>query len=444
MTKPLLDETHDPSALSWVESANAPDTDFPLANLPFGVFRHDFEERPRVGIAIGDVVLDCLAAARDGYFNAVDPSVRGALQSWSLNALMALGRDDARAVRRVAHRLLSAGTPEGMRARAAAADLVVSMDSIGMRVPAEIGDYTDFYASVHHATNVGAMFRPDNPLLPNYKWMPIGYHGRASSIVASGTPVRRPRGQVVASPDGPPTVAPTARMDYELEVGAFVARGNRQGDAIPLARAEEHLFGLCLVNDWSARDLQQWEYQPLGPFLSKSFATTVSPWVVTLDALEPFRTPAFVRPASDPAPLPYLTDAADRSGGGFGITLEVWLRTAAMRAAGKPAERLSRGDFSGMYWTMAQMLAHHASAGCNLQPGDLIASGTVSGADAASRGCLLELAMRGQTPATLSTGESRAFLHDGDEITLRGWCEREGFRRIGFGECMGEVTPALA
>ncbi|MHB8839091.1 MAG: fumarylacetoacetase [Gemmatimonadaceae bacterium] len=444
MTKPLLDETHDPSALSWVESANAPDTDFPLANLPFGVFRHDFEERPRVGIAIGDVVLDCLAAARDGHFNAVDPSVRGALQSWSLNALMALGRDDARAVRRVAHRLLSAGTPEGIRARAAAADLVVSMDSIGMRVPAEIGDYTDFYASVHHATNVGAMFRPDNPLLPNYKWMPIGYHGRASSIVASGTPVRRPRGQVAASPDGPPTVAPTARMDYELEVGAFVARGNRQGDAIPLARAEEHLFGLCLVNDWSARDLQQWEYQPLGPFLSKSFATTVSPWVVTLDALEPFRTPAFVRPAADPAPLPYLTDAADRSGGGFGITLEVWLRTAAMRAAGKPAERLSRGDFSGMYWTMAQMLAHHASAGCNLQPGDLLASGTVSGADAASRGCLLELAMRGQTPVTLSTGEARAFLHDGDEITLRGWCEREGFRRIGFGACTGEVSPALA
>ncbi len=444
MTTPLLDETHDPAATSWVESANAPDTDFPLANLPFGVFRHDFEERPRVGIAIGDHVLDCLAAVHEGMFNDVDPSVRAALQSWSLNALMALGRDDARAVRRVAHRLLRADTAEGRRAQANASDLLVSMESIGLRVPAEVGDYTDFYASVHHATNVGSMFRPDNPLLPNYKWMPVGYHGRASSIVATGTPVRRPHGQVVSSPEGPPTRSPSARLDYELEIGAFVARGNRQGDSISLARAEEHLFGLCLVNDWSARDLQQWEYQPLGPFLSKSFATTVSPWVVTLDALAPFRAPAFARPAGDPAPLPYLADPDNESAGGFAIRLEVWLRSAAMRAAGQGAARLSGGDFTGMYWTLAQMLTHHATAGCNLQPGDLIASGTVSGADPASRGCLLELAWRGQRPVTLSNGESRAFLQDGDEITLRGWCERDGFRRIGFGSCTGEVQPALA
>lgn len=444
MIQPLLDETHDPSATSWVESANTADTDFPLANLPFGIFRHDFEERPRVGIAIGDRVLDCLAATRAGFFNGVDPAIRDALQSWTLNPLMALGRNDARAVRRVAHRLLSAGSAEGNRAQSLSADILASMSAIGMRVPAEIGDYSDFYASVFHATNVGSMFRPDNPLLPNYKWMPIGYHGRASSIVASGTPVRRPRGQSVASPEGPPSAGPSARMDYELEVGAFVARSNRQGDVIPLSRAEDHLFGLCLVNDWSARDLQQWEYQPLGPFLSKSFATTVSPWVVTLDALEPFRIPAFVRPSNDPAPLPYLDDPTDRARGGFGITLEVWLRTAAMRAAGRPAERLSRGDFASMYWTLAQMLTHHASAGCNVQSGDLIASGTVSGPDAGSRGCLLELAWRGQSPVTLSTGETRAFLLDGDEITLRGWCEREGFRRIGFGDCTGEVLPALA
>ena len=440
----MLDETHDPSALSWVESANAPDTDFPLANLPFGIFRHDFEERPRVGIAIGDKVLDCLAAVRGGFFDAVDPSVRDALTSWTLNPLMTLGRGDARDVRRIAHRLLRADTPEGHRARAAVADILTSMNAVGMRVPAEIGDYSDFYASVYHATNVGSMFRPDHPLLPNYKWMPIGYHGRASSIVASGTPVRRPRGQTVGGPEGPPTVSPSARLDYELEVGAFVARGNRQGDVVPLARAEEHLFGLCLVNDWSARDLQQWEYQPLGPFLSKNFATSVSPWIVTLDALEPFRVPAFARPTEDPSPLPYLDDANDRAYGGFGITLEVWLRTASMRAANAPAERLSRGDFGAMYWTLAQMLTHHASGGCNLRPGDLIASGTVSGPERGARGCLLELAWRGQAPVTLSNGESRAFLHDGDEVTLRGWCERDGYRRVGFGACTGEVVPALA
>lgn len=444
MTSPHLDETHDPTIRSWVDSANAPDTDFPLTNLPFGVFRHDFEERPRVGIAIGDRVLDCLAAARAGLFSGLDPSVRDALSSWTLNALMTLGRADARAVRLVVHRLLRADTAEGERAEAMAAEILASPDSIGMRVPSEIGDYTDFYASVFHATNVGSMFRPDNPLLPNYKWMPIGYHGRASSIVASGTPVRRPRGQTVKDPAGPPTVTDCARMDYELEIGAFVAGGNRMGDVIPLANAEEHIFGLCLVNDWSARDLQQWEYQPLGPFLAKNFATTVSPWVVTLDALEPFRAPAFTRPAGDPAPLPYLADSNDQSRGGFDITLEVWIRTATMRAAGAPAERLTRGTFGSMYWTLAQMLTHHASNGCNLRPGDLLASGTVSGPDKASRGCLLELAWRGQEPVALSNGETRAFLQDGDEVTMRGWCEREGFRRIGFGECHGELLPVLS
>lgn len=439
-----IDETHDPALGSWVESANAPATEFPLTNLPFGIFRHDFEERPRVGIAIGDRVLDCLAATHAGLFGRLDPAIRDALVSWTLNPLMALGRGDARAVRRVVHRLLRADTAEGTQAQGMAGDILASMDSIGLRVPAEIGDYTDFYASVFHATNVGSMFRPDNPLLPNYKWMPIGYHGRASSIVASGTPVRRPHGQTVANPAGPPSMTPSTRLDYELEIGAYVALGSRMGDAIPLSKAEDYLFGLCLVNDWSARDLQQWEYQPLGPFLAKSFATTVSPWVVTLDALEPFRTPAFARPEGDPALLPYLEHAGDQASGGFGISLEVWLRTAAMRLAGLPAVRLSHGSFGSMYWTLAQMLTHHASNGCNLRPGDLMASGTVSGPEREARGCLLELAWRGEKPLMLPTGETRVFLLDGDEVMLRGWCERAGFRRIGFGECRGQVLPALA
>ena len=442
MTNPHLDETHDPTLRSWVERANDAGTDFPLTNLPFGIFRHDYEERPRVGIAIGDRVLDCLAAVQQGLFGRLDPAVRDALASWTLNPLMTLGRADAQAVRRVVHRMLRADTAEGQRVSSVAKDVLASMDAVGMRVPAEIGDYTDFYASVFHATNVGAMFRPDNPLLPNYKWMPIGYHGRASSIVASGTPVRRPNGQTVKDAAGPPAMGPSARLDYELEIGAYIARGNTMGEPVPLARAEEHLFGLCLVNDWSARDVQTWEYQPLGPFLAKNFATTVSPWIVTLDALEPFRAPAFARPAGDPAPLPYLDDARDHERGGFDVTLEVWLRTAAMRAANLPEERLSRGAFATMYWTMAQMLTHHASNGCNLRPGDLLASGTVSGPDKSSRGCLLELASRGLEPVSLSNGETRAFLQDGDEVIMRGWCEREGFRRIGFGECRGEVRPA--
>ena len=308
-----------------------------------------------------------------------------------------------------------------------------------MQRPVAIGDYTDFYASIDHATNVGSMFRPDQPLLPNYRHVPIGYHGRASSIVASGTAIRRPQGQVAANPAGPPTFAPTARLDYELEVGAVIGRGNPLGATIPLSEAEQHLAGLVLVNDWSARDVQAWEYQPLGPFLAKNFATTISPWLVTLDALEPYRTAARGRTSEEPAPLPYLTDAGDAARGAFAITLEVWLRSAAMRAAGMPAVRVSRGDFSRMYWTLAQMLTHHASNGCNLQPGDLLASGTVSGPTKESRGCLLELTWRGAEPITLPSGETRAFLADGDEVTLRGICEAPERPRLGFGACTGIV-----
>ncbi len=300
-----------------------------------------------------------------------------------------------------------------------------------MLLPVRIGDYTDFYASIHHATNVGSMFRPDNPLLPNYKWVPIGYHGRASSIVVSGTRVRRPHGQTRDDANAPPVFGPSKRLDYEMEVGFFIGRGNALGDPVPVGDALDHVFGFCLVNDWSARDIQTWEYQPLGPFLAKNFATTISPWIVTLDALEPFRTNAFVRADGDPQPLPYLRDDV-----GFDITVEVWLRSAKMS---EPI-RLSRGSFRDMYWTVAQLVAHHTSNGCNLQPGDLLASGTISGTAKDSRGSLLELSWRGTEPIELPTGETRKFLEDGDEVILRAYCEREGYARIGFGECRGVVV----
>ncbi len=436
-----VDATHDPGLRSWVESANAPSSDFPLQNLPFGTFRREFEERPRVGIAIGDQVLDCVEAVRAGCFDALDPAVRDALQGWSLNALMALGRRDARAVRRVASDMLAATGAAAATARAIADRILVPMAQVSLLVPAEVGDYTDFYASVHHATRVGALLRPDSPLLPNYKWIPIGYHGRASSIVASDTPVRRPWGQTRAGHDGPPVVGPSASLDYEVELAVWVGGENALGSPVPIAAAGDRVWGLGLLNDWSARDLQSWEYQPLGPFLSKSFATTVSPWVVTADALEPFRAPRAARPAGDPAPLAYLDDPADRARGAFAVTLEVTIRTARMRTAGLPPHRLSVADASTLYWTPAQMVAHHTSNGCNLRPGDVLATGTVSGPSDDARGCLLEITRRGAEPVVLPSGETRTFLEDGDEVTIRGWCEREGARRIGFGECRGTVQP---
>jgi fumarylacetoacetase len=312
---------------------------------------------------------------------------------------------------------------------------------VEMVLPAVIGDYTDFYASIFHATNVGSLFRPDNPLLPNYKYIPIGYHGRASSLVTSGAPVRRPSGQTREG-TAEPVFGPAKALDYELEVGFFVSAGNTLGEPILIREAENHLFGICLVNDWSARDIQSWEYQPLGPFLAKSFTTSLSPWVVTMEALAPFRIPAFARATGDPPPLPYLGDPADQESGGLGMQLEVFLSSARMREAGTPPLRVSNSNFRDMYWTMAQMLTHHASNGCNLRPGDLLASGTVSGPEKDARGCLLELTSRGKEPITLPTGEQRKFLEDGDEVTLRGFCQREGFRRIGLGTCSGVVMPA--
>jgi fumarylacetoacetase len=378
---------------------------------------------PRVGVAIGDQVLDLSACLAEGLLHDLtDSPVADACASPSLNALMALGRAHWSALRQAVSRVLVAAGEPTRQDVDRAARLLVPQREAELFLPAEVGDYTDFYASVHHATNVGRLFRPDAPLLPNYKWVPIGYHGRASSLVPSDTPVRRPNGQRKGPTDDAPTFGPSRALDYEVELGWYVGPGNALGAPVGIADAEAQLFGVSLLNDWSARDLQTWEYQPLGPFLAKSFATSLSPWVVT---------------------LPYLVDAVDQARGGFAITVEAWLATARMREAGLPPARLSRGSFADMYWTAAQLLAHHASNGCNLRPGDLLGSGTISGAAPEARGCLLELTVRGAEPVTLPTGERRAFLEDGDELTLRGYAERDGARRIGLGECRGMVQPAL-
>jgi fumarylacetoacetase len=407
----MIDRTHSPELKSWVESANAPDTEFPIQNLPYASFRRTGDERVRLGAAIGDQVLDITEACGIG----------------SMQAVMAMPRAGRKQLRQRISDFLARHAPGSEK-------FLTSMSGVELLLPCPIGDYTDFYASVHHATNVGRMFRPDNPLLPNYKWMPIAYHGRSSSIVVSGTAVRRPCGQIVEAVAGPPVYAPSRALDYELEVGALLGPGSAMGEPIPIAHAEEHLFGVCLLNDWSARDIQTWEYQPLGPFLAKNFATSISPWVVTSEALAPFHCAVPPRPAEDPQPLPHLRAAS----GAYHITLEVWLRSAKMR---EPL-LVSQSDFSTMYWTLGQMIAHHTSNGCPIRTGDLIGSGTVSGPDKRNRGCLLEITSRGREPLELPAGETRRFLEDGDEVILRGWCEQPGFRRIGFGECRGVILPA--
>jgi fumarylacetoacetase len=439
-------DTHSLELRSWVESANTGETDFPLQNLPFGVFsRRGTNESPRIGVAIGDKVLDLRACAQGGLLDQIDPATVAACEESQLNRLMSLARAHWSELRRRLSELLCEENSELRDDAGLCEHAIVSIDEVEMHLPAEIGDYTDFYASIYHATNVGSMFRPDNPLLPNYKYLPVGYHGRASSVVVSGTRIRRPSGQLSANDHEPPIFAPSKLLDYELEVGFFIGPGNRLGEPIGIAAADDHIFGLCLVNDWSARDIQRWEYQPLGPFLAKSFATSISPWVVTMEALAPFRAAAFARPADDPAPLPHLYSSTDQERGGIEIQLEVWILTEQMRAAAAApaAQMLSRGNFRDMYWTLAQMVAHHTSNGCPLRPGDLIASGTVSGEAKESRGSLLELTWRGTEPLKLTTGEERRFLQDGDEIILRGFCAREGARRIGFGECRGALSPAI-
>lgn len=438
-----INETHDPNLKSWVESANDPKTDFPIQNLPFCIFaRTDSQEDARVGVAIGNYILDVYPCYEALLFdNDKEYSIAARsddeLLDWAIMNKSAADRSQFRA--KLIH-LLSEAVDD--RARKILNRNLVPMEDATYFLPSSIGDYTDFYCSIYHATNVGSMFRPDNPLLPNYKYVPIGYHGRASSIVVSGTDIKRPHGQNRSDQDAPPVFIPCKNLDYEMEVGFFIGGGNELGTTIPLAEAEQHIFGLCLVNDWSARDIQAWEYQPLGPFLAKNFATTISPFVVTMEALAPFRTQAFEREPGDPAPLEYLSDDDNEEFGGIDIKLEVFIQTEKMRNENIEPHLLSRSNMKDLYWTIAQMLTHHASNGCNIQSGDLIATGTISGKEKSERGSMLELSWRGTEPIELSSGETRRFLEDGDEIIMKGYCEREGFRRIGLGECRGRIVPA--
>jgi len=432
----LIDETHDPARKSWVASAdNHPE--FPIQNLPFGVFRRrDSTEAGRVGVAIGDEILDVSEVA--ALLPGEAAGAAAACAAPCLNALMALGPAAWSALRRELSRLLSADERAN---RAAARAQLVPMAQAELLLPVKIPDFTDFYASVFHATNAGRMFRPDNPLLPNYKYVPVAYHSRASSVRVSGEPVRRPRGQTKPQADAAPAYRPARSLDYELELGFYIGVGSEPGATVPVGEALDHVFGVCLLNDWSARDIQAWEYQPLGPFLAKNFATTVSPWVVTVEALAPFRAAAYRRPAGDPAPLPHLFDAGDQAEGGFDIQMEAWLLTERMRRDGAAPVRLSHGTFADIYWTVAQMVAHHASNGCNLETGDLMGSGTVSGEARESWASLLELTRGAREPLTLPNGETRGFLADGDEVIFRAYCERAGAARIGFGECRAVILP---
>ncbi|MCL6741238.1 fumarylacetoacetase [Sphingomonas sp. RB56-2] len=428
-----IDETHDPARTSWVESANG-HPDFPIQNLPLGVFSVGKQE-PRIGVAIGEMIFDLKGASAAGL---LDDHWKLALGLSTLNAWFTHGPDDARELRRKLSGLLS-----DERYRPSAEPHLVRAATVEMHLPCDIHDYTDFYVGIHHATNVGRQFRPDNPLLPNYKYVPIGYHGRASSVRVSGTPVVRPKGQRKPPDAEAPDYGPSRRLDYELELGIFIRCGNELGNTIPIGEAGGHIAGYCLLNDWSARDLQAWEYQPLGPFLAKNFLTSISPWMVTAEALAPFRKAMPPRPEGDPAPLPYLLDEADQAAGGLGIELAVTLETARMRAAGAEPHVLSKGEAAtAMYWSAAQIVTHHASNGCNLQPGDLIGTGTLSTAEESGLGSLLEISQGGKAPITLPGGETRSFLEDGDELTLWARCIADGAVPIGFGSCTGRILPA--
>jgi len=433
-----LNETHDVALRSWLESANAAGSDFSIQNLPFAVFRRRGSNEPwRGGLAIGDQIVDLGALAATGVLRGHAQAALQAAAADTLNAFMAQGPTAWSALRLALSRALRRGSAEE---REVARCLVAQADA-EYTVPARIGDYTDFYTSVHHATNIGRQFRPDNPLLPNYKWVPIGYHGRVSSIDVSGQKFPRPTGQTLLPGESVPRVGPCQKLDYELELGIFVGPGNSLGEPISIADAEDHVFGVCLLNDWSARDIQAWEYQPLGPFQSKNFATTISPWVVTMEALAPHRVP-FVRPETDPQPLPYLASDANSACGAFDIQLEVLLQSQRMRLQSVPPARLTLTSYRHAYWTIAQMVAHHTINGCNLQPGDLFGSGTLSGPTLDQAGALIELAVGGKQPVHLPTGETRVWLEDGDVVVVRGWCDRAGAARIGFGDCVGEVLEA--
>ena len=434
---PDLDQTHDPSLRSWIETANDPAGDFPIQNLPFGVFSTSEDDPDMIGVAIGDSILS-LEDAIEAEVLEVPAAIESAFGVMMLNEVMDCDRATRIELRRAISGLLNVDNPK-LRDNAALRErLIVPMNNAAMVMPAFIGDYTDFYASIHHAQNVGSMFRPDNPLMPNYKHLPVGYHGRASSIVISETPIDRPMGQTKADDAELPTYGPVRLLDYELEMGFLVGASNELGRTIPMSAAREHIFGMVIVNDWSARDIQKWEYQPLGPFNAKNFATSISPWVVTLEALEPFRVSGADRGADDPPVLDYLQPTEDM---GFDITVEAYLSSQQMRDEALEPMRVSRGNFRDMYWTIAQMLVHHASTGCNMQSGDLLASGTVSGPAEDARGCLLERTWRGRDPLTLPDGSERRFLQDGDEVTITAFCERDGAARIGFGACSGIIQP---
>jgi len=437
---PALNDTHDPKLKSWVASANDGKTDFPIQNLPFGVFRRggrlgrEADQSRHVGVAIGDQILD-LAAAADAGLLGSDPAVE-ACRAPVLNPLLALGRTHWSALRDA----ISAALRQDAAAQKHADKILVAQKDVEMALPMDIGDYTDFFCFRAHAENAGRIFGRTDPLLPNYRYIPVGYHGRASSIAVSGTPVKRPSGQTMPKGANAPVFGPSRRLDYEMEAGIVIGPGNGLGRPIPLAEAENHVFGFCLLNDWSARDIQAWESQPLGPFLAKSFVSTISPWVVTLEALAPFRAARPARPAGEPAPLPYLDTPQDQAAGAVDFGVEVWLETAAMRKSGKGPQLISRGRFRDAYWTVFQMVAHHTSNGCNLRPGDLFGSGTISGGDPDTRGCLLERSWGGTEPLKLD-GETRTFLEDGDRVIFRAAAEKDGVR-IGFGACEGTVQPA--
>lgn len=425
----MIDETHDSAVMSWVESANG-HADFPVQNLPLGIFvPPGLPARP--GIAIGDMILD-LQAARDAGLLADGP------EGATLNAFLARGAAPRQALRLAVFALLRRESAHIATLR----PMLYVAEACTLHLPAQIGDYTDFYAGIHHATTIGALFRPDNPLLPNYKHIPIAYHGRASSVRASGQHFPRPQGQTRAPDAEAPKFGPSQRLDYELELGIWIGAGNEPGAPIPVSQAAAHIAGFCLLNDWSARDIQAWEYQPLGPFLAKNFATTVSPWIITPEALAPFRIAQPARPEGDPHPLPYLWDATDQAHGAFDITLDVLIRTAAMREAGEAPHRVSRGNAKHAYWTVAQMVAHHTCNGCDLRPGDLFGSGTLSGPEPDSRGSLMELTQNGRAPITLPNGETRTFLQDGDEISLAARATKPGCAGIGFGPCAARILPA--
>ena len=436
MNKP--NETHDQGLQSWVLSANDPSTDFPIQNLPFAILRRKHrDEEFRGAVAIGDQAIDLAALHAHKPYKGLAGQALAACAKAQLNDFMSMGNAAWSALRLALSRSLRVGSGDETVLK----NCLLAHSEVEYALPATIGDYTDFYASIHHATNIGRLFRPDNPLLPNYKWMPIAYHGRSSSIGVTGTDFARPKGQLKTPNADAPVYAACKRLDYELEVGIFIGSGNPAGQPLTMEQAEDHVFGLCILNDWSARDIQAWEYQPLGPFLAKSFASTISPWVVTLEALAPYRT-AWSRDKNDPQPLDYLDSAKNRKQGGFNLTLEVLLETEQMRRENTKPCRLGLSNFDHAYWTLAQMVTHHTVNGCNLRAGDFLGSGTMSGPSKGSEGALIELTKGGQEPVDLGNGEIRHFLKDGDRVIMRAWCEQGGKRRIGLGEVSSRVLPA--